>query len=500
MKPEEINCHVIEDTLYPRISTTKLTTEFQSDQDHIKEIVVDSKKNTQTRTSEDRDYVHSSNLTRSLPLRQYATIDCSRTKKTRPWESLAFSSRRRSSLSSKSETHLTPLNAVYYPNKPLENVPQEMIRPLSEPYKITIVRPNTPLMPEEYQQKDEQPTQNLKEPSKAWYWHKVDRFTQVCPVVSQTRSLIQLACGDRQGARRTQSNFINKVLENVTGKLPEAPDLTNRSRWMEEMIACSPSFGEKRVHEICIPGSHNSTTRITIEAGQPWVVCQRHTISAQLRGGIRYLDFRVCDDAGDEQLWASHGSLCSLLINHLEELRDFLSENSQEIVCVLIKKDWDRKLTDQGFHTLKRILIHFFLGKVATMEEAQCTISELMKRGRQIVFLESSLVFGDPIPLWPTEWSWPETHSDRTTLLFKNLVKWGNQLQFSNQKITALECILTPSVHSVVTTLRPLSEVTKVVHRRLLSLLRSGWRAELNIISFDYCCDEIIEEVIRRNI
>ncbi|ORX94224.1 PLC-like phosphodiesterase [Basidiobolus meristosporus CBS 931.73] len=436
----------------------------------------------------------------SLELRQYATVDNSTSKSTRPWESQAYRRRRHHSVFSKSEPDLTPLNPAYYPNKPLENVPPEMIFPLSEPYKVTIVRPNTPLMPEEYTNDQPKEAQPLREPSRTWYWNKVDRFTQVCPVVSQTRSLIQLMCGDREGARRTQNNFINKVLENVTGKLPEAPDLTNRSRWMEEMVECSPGFGEKRIHEICIPGSHNSATRITIEAGQPWVVCQRHTISAQLRGGIRYLDFRVCDDAGDEQLWASHGSLCSLLINHLEELRDFLDENSKEIVCVLIKKDWDRKLTAQGLDTLKRILIHFFLGKVADSSEAQCTIAELMARGKQLVFLETSLVFGDPISLWPTEWSWPETNSDHTTPLFSNLVKWGNQLRFSRGKITALECILTPSVHSVVTTLRPLSEVTKSVHRNLMSLLRSGWKAELNIVSFDYCADQIIEEVIRRNI
>ncbi|ORY02785.1 PLC-like phosphodiesterase [Basidiobolus meristosporus CBS 931.73] len=374
-----------------------------------------------------------------------------------------------------------------------------MIHPSETPYVPSIYRANTPWMPGEQEelqkQKSEEPTKTQHE-----YWNRLDHFSQVFPIISQARSLMQLAVGDTQGAKQTQSNFINRFLEGVAGKLPEAPDLTNRSKWMEETATCVPEFGNKKLYEISIPATHNSATYITIQAGSPWVVCQRHSIYNQLRGGIRSLDFRVCDDSGDGNLWVSHGSLCSHLINHLEEIKQFLHENPKEIVLLLMKKDWDRKLSTDGLATLKRIILNFFGTKLITKKEMlESSVSELMSQGKQLGFYHESLKFGEPIELLPTNWSWDKTHYDVVEPLFEELIKWGEEQKYENKQFTALECILTPSVHSVVTTLRPLSEVTKPVHEKLLELLRSNWTAQTNVITFDYCPDAIIEEVIKRN-
>ncbi|KAK9701858.1 hypothetical protein K7432_011544 [Basidiobolus ranarum] len=374
-----------------------------------------------------------------------------------------------------------------------------MTHPTETPYVPTIYHANTPWMPgelEEYEKnKNEEPTKTQNP-----YWDRLDHFTQVFPIISQARSLMQLAVGDTHGARQTQSNFINRFLEGVAGKLPDAPDLTNRSRWMEETAECVPGFKNKKLYEISIPATHNSATYTTIQAGSPWVVCQRHPIYTQLRGGIRSLDFRVCDDSGDSNLWVSHGSLCSHLINHLEEIKQFLNENPKEIVLVLMKKDWDRKLSINGLATLKRIILSFFGSKLISKKDMlELDISELMSQGKQFGFYHESLKFGEPIVLLPTNWSWDKTNSDDPEPLFEKLTSWGESQKYENMKFTALECILTPSVQSVVTSLRPLSEVTKPVHEKLLALLRSNWTAQTNIITFDYCPDAIIEEVIKRN-
>lgn len=62
------------------------------------------------------------------------------------------------------------------------------------------------------------------------------------------------------------------------------------------------------LNEIAIPGTHNSGTRDFPGIGAAYSICQTADVRQQLDAGIRYLDFRVCDDVEGKngELWVSH--------------------------------------------------------------------------------------------------------------------------------------------------------------------------------------------------
>src|ERR1700722_19909498 len=117
------------------------------------------------------------------------------------------------------------------------------------------------------------------------------------------------------------------------------------TRWMTALPDDIP------ISELSIPGTHNSaainTTRPTLWA------CQSHSITEQLKRGIRLLDIRLKPkprSTNDFEFKTCHGRLGLFGANEFQsfdevqkECIDFLRENPGETIIMIVKiDDWRR--------------------------------------------------------------------------------------------------------------------------------------------------------------
>jgi len=64
-----------------------------------------------------------------------------------------------------------------------------------------------------------------------------------------------------------------------------------------------------------------------------WAICQELSVSEQLQAGVRYLDFRICEDYAGH-LFLCHRVYAADFLAVLDEVRDFLNTHTKEIVIV----------------------------------------------------------------------------------------------------------------------------------------------------------------------
>jgi len=64
-----------------------------------------------------------------------------------------------------------------------------------------------------------------------------------------------------------------------------------------------------------------------------WAICQELSVSEQLHAGVRYLDFRICEDHAGH-LYLCHRVYGVDFLAALDEVRDFLNTHPKEIVIV----------------------------------------------------------------------------------------------------------------------------------------------------------------------
>jgi len=125
--------------------------------------------------------------------------------------------------------------------------------------------------------------------------------------------------------------------------------------------------GERYLHEINIPGSHDScmknawTAYLYAKAGYNGAITQKHYIPEQLQDGIRMFDIRLTDYArdnwkiDDESVWVTHGQIWNKLNliyygcdendyvlrfdNVIENFCDFLRVHPTETLIVMISPE-----------------------------------------------------------------------------------------------------------------------------------------------------------------
>ena len=147
-------------------------------------------------------------------------------------------------------------------------------------------------------------------------------------------------------------------------------DRFNPSKWMEE-YGEKHGLGEKPLSKVGLPGTHDSGTyrfekdkgaspdsgltkiedildRGSVLGGLNDMIlntiferlcrCQTLTIRQQLDKGIRYIDLRVGFHPESGTFLTCHGVFCVDVQEILDEIKDFLDENSKEIVIVEFKK------------------------------------------------------------------------------------------------------------------------------------------------------------------
>ncbi|KAI9297036.1 PLC-like phosphodiesterase, partial [Neoconidiobolus thromboides FSU 785] len=142
-----------------------------------------------------------------------------------------------------------------------------------------------------------------------------------------------------------------------------SPPRSNRKKWMEELSKRKPEFNKLKLHQMALPGTHNSATyhiehkyNYTSELAR----CQQHDVLTQLNSGVRVLDLRICDDCSEGVLKISHRFHGVNLGEVLHQIYTFLSDNQGEIVLVNIKKDFDRELSEEGIKKASEMIKNYF--------------------------------------------------------------------------------------------------------------------------------------------
>jgi hypothetical protein len=184
------------------------------------------------------------------------------------------------------------------------------------------------------------------------------------------------------------------------------------------------SLKNKRLLDLCLPGTHDSGTfNLSLIAapdadGAPKMILESEALrvnlgefvkslavtqkaqmdfGAQLRGGIRYFDLRVCEMAGT--LYTCHSLRGIEISTLLTQIKDFLEKNTREVVLVKVGfkgavrdgrarmealmgtlSDWIRRpADDSGFRVGSTTL-----GK---------SLAEVVASGKRCIFIESDCMF-----------------------------------------------------------------------------------------------------------
>ena len=154
------------------------------------------------------------------------------------------------------------------------------------------------------------------------------------------RALIKASAGVCFCACQLPAEAFDEMVRKRSPKL-WSPALMPRSDWMSEFL-------NHPIKNICLPGSHQSggykvekkLAPIPLTTG--WTKCQEYAIADQLAGGIRFFDLRVMNnpDKKDGPLMLHHNVVVFVtLVEVLEAIRDFVRQNTTEVVGIYITND-----------------------------------------------------------------------------------------------------------------------------------------------------------------
>lgn len=134
-----------------------------------------------------------------------------------------------------------------------------------------------------------------------------------------------------------------------------------------------------------------------------WAICQKLTVSEQLKAGVRYLDFRVCEDYAG-RLFLCHRVYAADFLAVLDEVREFLDTHTKEIVIV----DIHGVIWSSGKKsTIANALIRKF-ESLLILEKLNEVVSTLWMTNKRVVVLYD----GDK-RFWPRSAinrPWPKCH------------------------------------------------------------------------------------------
>ncbi|HEX3682370.1 MAG TPA: tachylectin-related carbohydrate-binding protein [Bryobacteraceae bacterium] len=260
-----------------------------------------------------------------------------------------------------------------------------------------------------------------------------------------------------------------------------------QKHWMEESL---PYIGQKRLHEIVIPGAHDAGTYDPESKGLALnAQAQNLDFSGQLALGIRYFDCRLQNfpkTHPSQPFYFYHGLAMTYteITDLITALRKFFTEdNSKDIVILDFSRFDGFGVSDyeKFFNLFKHDPL--FADAMMTPEEAkQLTINELFAQGKRLYLLS------DRVPtarqwLWTLGQSinldnqWAET-SEVTTL--KNWLDEQVKLSMRSSELWSLQAILTPYlVNSLVWYA---AELFPILHEWVVN----EWWQKANVVFCDF--------------
>lgn len=143
--------------------------------------------------------------------------------------------------------------------------------------------------------------------------------------------------------------------------------------WMSDVLSTHAEFGNLKINEVMLPGSHDSGTFRVGSAGTGDAEARTQSLSLaeQLELGVRYFDLRVQVHNSVyypyHGPWTSNNDLCKKGDDpdaadnhyHFKQMRDFLKQHPKEII-ILKFQDFKNFTEDEDYFTLVDLLEDYF--------------------------------------------------------------------------------------------------------------------------------------------
>jgi len=248
-----------------------------------------------------------------------------------------------------------------------------------------------------------------------------------------------------------------------------------RSKWIEQIFQDKQ---ETRLHEIFIPGTHDSATynistdsdvadieldekgqqtlktalkvawslgslriKLPREPFVKWAKAQSVTIKQQLETGIRFFDLRPCvkhyNSPNNIDWWISHSIFSVPLDEVLRDIQDFLDKNSYEIVILDLRFIWGLSQLDRtvGSKALYQKICDY-LGEERLIKlppnSTIPTIGEIWKTSGRVLLLWD--VSGNPKGSGVSQ-EFMKEHHFQDTINWAYIVGEGDEYNTSHKKI-----------------------------------------------------------------
>lgn len=261
-------------------------------------------------------------------------------------------------------------------------------------------------------------------------------------------------------------------------------------------------YGNLKLFESLILGSHNSgTSQLSLDIktvnpkGLPkclnsiiykWSVCQTLSISEQLEFGVRYFDIRIRKYQND--FYVVHGLTGNKISWILNEFKDFITKNNDNIVIISINQDMYDSV-DQGFNftdedknLVKGMINDMFKDELITHEQVnECSIKELLDKNLHYFVSYHDNLIND---FWPNK----NKFVDLKNMYIAEML---NRNEFSNLHVD--QCILTPKAVNIMFNYSLKSYVEDNTND-FKELIRTYIR-RFNIITLDFINEENYNEL-----
>ncbi|GFT00914.1 PI-PLC X domain-containing protein 1, partial [Nephila pilipes] len=289
---------------------------------------------------------------------------------------------------------------------------------------------------------------------------------------------------------------------NKKGNIEASTCLQMHPFWMEQI---STQISNLRIHEIMIPGSHDSGSFSKKKKSKPYIrykYAQELSIFNQLVYGLRYFDLRIGYYKNiPGKYFINHNFLKT---NHtvksvLEQVKKFLMKGKKEII-ILDFHDFPHGFTSYDIHQNLINLIHSILGPLLIPHDARNgTLKDIWESGKNvIVSYEYKFENGIPEYLWPRiPRAWGNKQSKETLRTYFQEV-------FSKPTpngIWAAMAEMTPNAKMIV--LHPFKGLRKMadeINREVTHWFRDLYWQKSNIVATDFFLgNDIINVAIRAN-
>jgi len=308
--------------------------------------------------------------------------------------------------------------------------------------------------------------------------------------------------------------------------------------WMGDLSA---SISGRTLHELRIPGSHNSGSDVlgsSVAPGKPqvyaavpciirgWSECQVECVLEQLRAGCRYIDLRTAAVKGKLGLRIVHGLVGRPVLDVLEQVSTFLAASPQEVVVLDFQHFYDVTQAEQATLLGQCLELFSAAGVIPPAKAKTATLAELWAAKTRVLLLWGDAQFAPSRPdvLCPrpssilSPWAGDGyTQNARSRRKFRRILEvFMAEDAEDDARLRVLQTVSGPNVTMVIAglllgcgALSNLKSHGRAMNKDLERWLRGAWRVGLedgtlsvNIVLLDFVnlCGSLVDAVIRLNL